>query len=547
MSTPEPDRAQETPNRISAGCFWALIAAYVGYAACFIYRCSFVLDGRRYFVLFDDAMISMCYAKTLAQTGSLAWFPGAEPVEGFTNPLWTFYIALWHLLPIPARLAGLPIAVSGAACMVLCLFAVRALARRLAPEAPWAGVAAVTLTAFYLPLNTWTLRGMEVGLLALITCLSVLWTLQAWRDNRFPTAVHGLLALALWVRIDTAVLLGFWAAFQFLADTPRRWKHARYGILVVLVSLGGQTLLRYAYFGEWLPNTYYLKMTGYPVLWRLLRGASVCGEFVAYFGPSLFVVPFLVLLFRRNRAIALLLGLFCIQSLYSVYVGGDAWEWWGGSNRFVSIVMPLFFVLFALGLDGVRDALLRHPRCGGMRSVRWTLAAGSLVVLVACVVQFNMLRGPRSLAEWALLRRPLETSGADVAGVRQARYLKTITRPGATVALIQAGTCPYFADRPMIDVLGKCDKVIARRPMYAEQTRFGWRRFFPGHLKWDYQYSVETLQPDVVLGLWQGTGDIEQYLEQHYLPHNGDGHQYWLKKDSEEILWDRIAQADGRL
>ena len=55
-----------------------------------IYRTSFEAGGQRYFCLFDDAMISMTYARNLVEGHGLNWARWGEPVEGFTHPLWTF-------------------------------------------------------------------------------------------------------------------------------------------------------------------------------------------------------------------------------------------------------------------------------------------------------------------------------------------------------------------------------------------------------------------------------------------------------------------------
>jgi hypothetical protein len=93
---------------------WILLAAYAAYAAAFIAKSSFVVDGVRYFALFDDAMISMTYARTFAQGHGLVWFPGAERVEGFTNPLWVAFMAFWHLLPIAQSKISLAVQISGA-------------------------------------------------------------------------------------------------------------------------------------------------------------------------------------------------------------------------------------------------------------------------------------------------------------------------------------------------------------------------------------------------------------------------------------------------
>ena len=65
--------------------FALVVAVFLIYAALFIYRTSFVVGGERYFSLFDDAMISMRYAKNLAHGYGLLWNSGGDRVEGYTN------------------------------------------------------------------------------------------------------------------------------------------------------------------------------------------------------------------------------------------------------------------------------------------------------------------------------------------------------------------------------------------------------------------------------------------------------------------------------
>src|SRR5579862_1742677 len=55
---------------------------------CMIYWMSTIVEGVRYFVLRDDAMISMRYAYNLAHGQGLVWNAG-DRVEGFTNLGWT--------------------------------------------------------------------------------------------------------------------------------------------------------------------------------------------------------------------------------------------------------------------------------------------------------------------------------------------------------------------------------------------------------------------------------------------------------------------------
>src|SRR6185436_5794749 len=79
---------------------WICMALACLFYLGFIWKNSFLVNGVRFFSLFDDAMISMRYAKNLADGFGLRWNPGAAPVEGYTNFLWTLYMAAIHLLPV---------------------------------------------------------------------------------------------------------------------------------------------------------------------------------------------------------------------------------------------------------------------------------------------------------------------------------------------------------------------------------------------------------------------------------------------------------------
>ena len=94
------------------------IAIFLLWAAYFIYRTSAIgLDGKRYWVLFDDGMISMRYALNLVNGLGLTWNQG-EFVEGFTNPLWTLLMAMVIAIfgkfnaPLIIQLIGLLLVIS---------------------------------------------------------------------------------------------------------------------------------------------------------------------------------------------------------------------------------------------------------------------------------------------------------------------------------------------------------------------------------------------------------------------------------------------------
>src|SRR4030095_14589299 len=93
-----------------------LIVSVLG-SMVFIARSTFTANGHLYFTLFDDAMISMRYARNLADGHGLLWNPGQPAVEGYTNFLWTLWMAALHLLPVTEPKIGLGVMVTGVALL----------------------------------------------------------------------------------------------------------------------------------------------------------------------------------------------------------------------------------------------------------------------------------------------------------------------------------------------------------------------------------------------------------------------------------------------
>lgn len=66
-----------------------------------------------------------------------------------------------------------------------------------------------------------------------------------------------------------------------------------------------------------------------------------------------------------------------------------------------------------------------------------------------------------------------------------------------------------------------------------------WDRFYPGHLKWDYGYSIGGLRPDVVVQLWAEPESAQPYLV-GYQPLSTPIGTIYLRRDSPYILWDKV-------
>ncbi len=121
---------------------------------------------------------------------------------------------------------------------------------------------------------------------------------------------------------------------------------------------------------------------------------------------------------------------------------------------------------------------------------------------ILSLITFNALLDISSLRYWLLLEPSVYVS-ANERWVRTAKILNDITSDDAVLAVYAAGSVPYYTDRKSIDMLGKMDKVIARQKIQLPLTVSTIRHLRPGHDKWDLNHSIDKLQPDVIVGVWQ--------------------------------------------
>jgi len=518
-------------------------AGSVAFSAWFIWRASFRLGGHRTWVLFDDAMVSMRYARNLARGDGLVWNAGGPRVEGITNPLWTLWMAVLHLLPVDVFRQSLLVMISGAFLLVGVLAVARRLAGEIAPDRPAIATIAMVLCATFYPLVYWSLAGTEVGLLALLTGVITLYGVRVARRpdewaGRDDLGLAAASVAAVATRLDAALVVGVVVAFGVVAaGRGRRW--------VMSLRLGGpaagalvvMTAARRVYYGDWLPNTWYLKAAGTPLGLRLSTGAR---QLVVVLVAQLAVVAVVALVglwVARDWMWWLLATVVGVQVVYSVAAGGDAWEYLLIANRYLTVVVVPGSVLAARGLLALVESPQRLlPRwCWALGAAAALVAVGSpkppiytrelsvhdlladlqdhravylgaaavlaavgwacwhrvrlgatqAAVLVTAVV--IVATNARALNAWRM--EPAAEMKQDFA--REGWALREATTPDTTVAVWLAGADPYFSDRPGVDLLGKSDRHLARQP--ATNTT----SFLPGHNKIDVPWSLDTYRPDL--------------------------------------------------
>jgi len=506
-------------QRVEAAGLGVTLLVALGFDLAFVWSSRAPYRGGFFFSLFDDAMISMTYARNFAAGAGLVWMPGEAPVEGYTNWLWTMWMAALHLLPLPESKISLAVMLSGVGILLANLLVVWALIRRLDLRSPVFSIYALAGVAFCYPLIFWTLRGMEVGLVCLVFNLCLLAALRFVETQR----PKHLVALAVWTSLGSLVRPDFVVpagslVLVVVALVPRsRWLRIITTMaLMVGLPLAAQWLFRIVYFEDVMPNTYYLKVVGHDLSARLQVGFAACWKaIVRGLWPLLLLAG--VSLVRRSEIRKplplMLLVSFLSQSAYSIYVGGDAWEDAVlFANRYLSVVLPALILLSARGCERVCegleagvDALLGRL---GERGVRWLESPlrGALVAPVATALCFFLAWVPlnrRHFVRWYEVGPP--NVAYDHAMSRMGLRIREATPPDTVIAVVWAGAVPYFAHRKAVDILGKNDPVIAKSEPKLEF-------FYPGHTKWDFSYSIGELRPDLIVHSWAFARGSDAYI-----------------------------------
>jgi hypothetical protein len=452
-----------------------------------IWRSSVIVEGRRYFVLFDDAMISLRYAQNLALGNGLVWNPG-ERVEGVTNLLWTLVLVPFHWLPLTSSQICLAVQLLGIPVLWACVWATARLAKtcRLLPET---AICAVVLTAAHYNLIYFGVLGMETALLTLLLTIGLRQSAAAVRDRTGWLRSGPWYALAVLCRLDAVLVVGWAILVELICVRRERLRTAGSASLVAAV-LAGQFAWRYSYYGDWLPNTYYLKATGWPLLERIGTGLEQALWIGMAFGLPLLLAS--ATLFRLRRWHVLLVGAFAALLAYHVEVGGDAWP----LNRFVIPASPALFVVAAQGLHLFYRAFCEQRTRANSMLYR---TVGTFACLAALI-------GPH--IDHMLLITPPQTTADNQMNLRMWRAIERVATPPARVAVIYAGVLPYYSGRTAVDFYGKCDPYIARLPAIP-----GVRK--AGHNKFDFAWSLRTHQPDVMVHAYSPT---EPTLSRNYHP-----------------------------
>ncbi len=457
----------------------------------------------------DDAAITFSYARNFVDGHGFVTWPGAAPVEGFSNLAWLLclipFLALGLFDPIwTPKLLGLALT-----CAALCLLR-RTSVRSLAPERPiWLADAALLFVVANPAVVIWCVSGLEnpLYLFAVAGIVEHATRPADWRGRDALVATAWAL-LAATTRPDGLAFAAIWPLTVLLehraGEFSRRFALAAKCAAMTVCGFSLVTLWRFVTFGDYVANTAHAKLhpgglvrVALACLWfagaiamvRWLRSRPQPGDdqlrthIVRALGLVAFVTVFAIPELQTGQRAALRAlaapGLGIV--LFALAVERSTWPFkgpspdagpgtavglftaafvvgalpsdWMGEQRFASPMLLLGGSFGALAVAGLARAAIDRRR-------RWlTTMTTALLLAGLAVTGYRFVRRARDFTSSPTV--PMQQVQGDFEATFAA-WARDLPESDPTVLIPDVGGALWSNCLPVIDLGGLCDARIAR-------------------------------------------------------------------------------------
>jgi Flp pilus assembly protein TadD len=395
----------------------------------------------------DDPWIHLSFARTLAETGRFADFPGGPTTAGSTSPLFTLLETVAWLFTHDEYLIGYGL---GIAAFLISIGLIFELSRTRHAGAAWSGALAALVLA-----TEPKLVGVAVSAMETTTTIAMLLLAALQAQRRRWKTVGVVAGLLLWTRPDTLIFSAA-LALQLLYEAvvekpPDRSKMSR-GLLTFGGLALGYFAFNWALSGTPFPNSLAAKLEYYrrgnarfgADLWSFLTDGGMAPAIVLFLVGLLGTVKDLA---RRRPAAHFYAYLFVI-ALVAAYRWKLPFLYQNG--RYLIPIIP--FVVLGM-IDGVGRIAGAVRGIGGARAR--TLAGAFPFLVALAIVGLNVSRLPGTERDFADRSRHIGELQ-----VATARWCRDHLPPTAIVAAHDVGALGFYSRRSIVDVVGLLDRGI---------------------------------------------------------------------------------------
>lgn len=407
----------------------------------------------------DDSFITFIYARNLGRGNGLVYNTG-EYVEGFSSPLYTILLGLLYFITgVSVPFLAIIVSLIAGCFTIFLLFRIL---QKYLPDSGCNIFICLSVIIFFSPFLVESVQGMETTLyIFLLTCFIY----SEISDKRHWINYLLYFSLILTRPEGVFLLTGYFVYKTFL--DRKHIMEIGFITLFYLIVVG----LRYVYYCDIWPNTFYAKTPfSMMLLWTgFNKNISFLKKMAFIAIPCIiYMIIYFKKIMRRDFILVypILFYIFFIS-----YIGGG----FKFTARYDIFPISSYIVLYSLLAIKVASGLrLRY------------LKVLFLIILALANIFYNRTSFRR--AEGFHSSRKVITARQREFGL----YLKNNYPKNTLMSTGQAGAIKYYSDFANVDLLGLCDRHIARQDFDTRGL------VLVGHLKGDGDYVLER-EPDLII------------------------------------------------
>lgn len=392
----------------------------------------------------DDAFISYRYVKNLNNGHGLVFNPG-EKIEGYSNFLWVLILSVFDFLGVPPHWAAKIFSFCISLLMIILIFRT---AQAFELNKFISGLCALTLSlsnsmAYY------SMSGLETVFYTflLILCVFINKKYENKPDQITFYALYVILLAVAITRPEGLLFLLISSIYHLLKKIfTKKGMNLKKILKVQLLSFSIYAILiilRYWYYSDILPNTYYAKPKGtfveqgYSAFYSNFTNALLSGSFL--------LIPIFILSVKYFKKYTFPYLILIGQLIFMSYVGD-----WMAFGRFFLPILPAVIILITL-LS--RDTLLRTRPPYHNKLVIFSYLIIFILFLIGNVYQSYLALANKNKYPYLVMN--------SCSLIKLGKKLNTDYPQKTKIAVRRIGAISYYSKLKIIDILGLTNKQIA--------------------------------------------------------------------------------------
>ncbi len=390
----------------------------------------------------EDAYIGYRYAENFANGHGLT-FNNGDYVEGYSNFLFIILLSLSYKIGVSTTLASKSIGIISSLLILLILPKIISYLSNWRCGYIVRYLPSLCLSS-YPAFTYWTTSGMETTFFASLLVIAFYFTIKE-QNNLYLASLFYILATL--VRMEgvlyfISTVIAYSVHNYIVMRKIDKIFFRRLLVITIpyIIAIIIWELWRWNYYGNFLPNTYYIKMPAPDQIFPISRGIVYMSSFWNSIGGISILLLSLLFVFGKYP-IFIKLYYMLIQLFWHLYLreaNGD----WMVLHRFYIHLVPFIFIFLSISIGYI---------------IKNQKALNTL--LIAYIIGFSLY------STYHYRNNQYHNTIGLQSEVHVGKWLKNNIDQNKTLAVLNAGALPYFSKLKIIDYYGLMDSELSRMPL----------------------------------------------------------------------------------